>query len=130
MLMSAVAVWTFFRNAQRQNIMKSGMVLATATTALFAPRFSWYFAWLVPFLCFAPSLAVFYLTTASFVLYVSWLNDSPDQMFRLNSFLYLPFLLMAAVEFWFRYWRFRFVPLKKTKRTTTRPGKTNDKSSG
>jgi len=121
MLMSTVAVWALFRDAHRQNIMKSGMVQATATTALFAPRFSWYFAWLVPFLCFAPSLAVFYLTTTSFVLYFSWLNDSPDQLFRLNSFLYLPFLLMAAVEFSFRYLRLRFVPLTQAERTV--PGR-------
>jgi hypothetical protein len=121
MLMSAVAVWALFRNAQRQNIMKSAMVLATATTVLFAPHFSWYFAWLVPFLCFAPSLAVFHLTTTSFILYVSWLNGSPDEMFRLNSFLYPPFLLIVAVEFWFRYSRFRFAPFRQHKLTV--PGR-------
>jgi alpha-1,6-mannosyltransferase len=130
MLMSAVALWVLFGNAQRQNIMKSGMVLATATTALFAPRFSWYFAWLVPFLCFAPSLAVIYLTVISFVLYVSWLNGTPDEMFRLNSFLYPPFLLIAAVEFWFRYSRFRFVPLRQPKRTVPDRKQTIDNLEG
>jgi alpha-1,6-mannosyltransferase len=106
------------------------MVLATATTALFAPRFSWYFAWLVPFLCFAPSLAVIYLTVISFVLYVSWLNGTPDEMFRLNSFLYPPFLLIAAVEFWFRYSRFRFVPLRQPKRTVPDRKQTIDNLEG
>jgi alpha-1,6-mannosyltransferase len=130
MLMSAVAVWALFRDIQRQNVMKSGMVLATAATALFAPRFSWYFAWLVPFLCFAPSLAVFYLTATSFVLYFGWLIDSPDQMFRLNSFLYAPFLLLAAVEFWFHYSRFRFVPLRQPKRTAPGREQTIDNPGG
>ncbi len=75
------------------------MVLATTTTVLFAPHYSWYFAWLVPFLCFVPSAAVFYLTIASFLLYLTWLGDSREQMFVINSLIYLPFLLIGAIEF-------------------------------
>jgi hypothetical protein len=83
------------------------MVLATSTTVLFAPHYSWYFAWLVPFLCFTPRLAVFYLTTASFILYASWLGDSSDQMFVINSLIYLPALLIGSIEFFWRRFGFR-----------------------
>ncbi|HEV8431270.1 MAG TPA: glycosyltransferase 87 family protein [Pyrinomonadaceae bacterium] len=99
LIMSAVAYWTILRNKQvNGNNLTSSMVLATATTVLFAPHYSWYFAWLVPFLCLAPSPAVIYLTIASFALYGTWLGDSPDQMFFINSVIYLPFLLLGVIE--------------------------------
>lgn len=97
--MSAIAVWVLLRREGRDSYVKRATLLATATAVLFAPHFSWYFAWLVPFLCFVPLASLFYLTAASFILYASWLGDKPDQMFRLNSFLYVPFALLGAVEF-------------------------------
>jgi hypothetical protein len=78
------------------------MALATATTVLFAPHFSWYFCWLVLFLCFTPRLSIFYLTIASLLLYATWLGDSPDEMFVINSLIYLPALLIGIVEFFWR----------------------------
>ncbi len=109
--MSAVAAWVLLRREGRDSYVKRAALLATATVVLFAPHFSWYFAWLVPFLCFAPLASLFYLTTASFVLYGSWLGDYPDQMFRLNNFLYVPFALLGAVELF--AWR-RRVSLAKS----------------
>jgi hypothetical protein len=47
-------------------------------------------------------VAIFYLTIAGFVLYLTWLGDSPDQMFVINSIIYLPFLLIGAIEFFLR----------------------------
>jgi alpha-1,6-mannosyltransferase len=74
-------------------------VLATAFTVLLSPRYSWYFAWLVPFLPLArPALVVpvFYLTAASFVLYRSWLGDRPEQMFAYGLVMYLPFAALCV----------------------------------
>jgi len=98
LFMTAISVWVFSRRGYRESQVKHAALLATAITVLFAPHYSWYFAWLVPFLCFVPLASLFYLTAASFVLYLSWLGDQPDQMFRLNSFLYVPFVLLGAVE--------------------------------
>jgi hypothetical protein len=91
------------------------MLLATATTVLFAPHFSWYFCWLVFFLCFTPRLAVFYLTIANLFLYRTWLGDSPDEMFLINSVIYLPALLLALIEW---SWR-RFVFQSKDQKDLT-----------
>jgi hypothetical protein len=96
--MSAIAVWVLLRRGSRDSYLKRAALLATAITVLFAPHYSWYFAWLVPFLCFVPLASLFYLTAAGFILYVSWLGDKPDQVFRLNSFVYVPFALLGAVE--------------------------------
>ena len=98
LLMSAIAAWVVFRNAEGDSYVKRAALLAIVITILFAPHFSWYFAWLVPFLCFVPLASLFYLTAASFALYGTWLGDKPDQVFRLNSFLYVPFALLVAVE--------------------------------
>lgn len=97
-LMSASAVWVLLRDRGGDSYLKRAALLATAITVLFAPHFSWYFAWLVLFLCFVPRPSLFYLTAVSFILYGTWLGDRPDQMFRLNSFLYLPFALLLVTE--------------------------------
>jgi hypothetical protein len=96
--MTAIAVWVLLRKGSRDSYVARAAFLATTISVLFSPHYSWYFAWLVLFLCFVPLASLFYLTAASFVLYGSWLGDKPDQMFRLNCFLYVPFAVLGAVE--------------------------------
>src|ERR1044071_7711418 len=98
LIISAIAFWVLARRTQAEDKLKHAMILATATTVLFAPHFSWYFCWLVFFLCFTPRLAVFYLTIANLLLYATWLGDSPEEMFVINSVIYLPALLLAIIE--------------------------------
>ena len=101
-VLGAIAGWVILQKTRSEENLRSAMLLATTTTVLFAPHYSWYFTWLVPFLCFVPWAAVFYLTIASFLLYLTWLGDSREQMFVINSLIYLPFLLIGAIEFWWR----------------------------
>lgn len=103
LIMSAIGLWVLLKG-RSEDYLKHALVLATATTVLFAPHFSWYFCWLVLFLCFTPRLSIFYLTIASLLLYATWLGDSPDEMFVINSLIYLPALLIGIVElFWPRF---------------------------
>ena len=103
LVMSAIGLWVLLKG-RSEDYLKHAMALATATTVLFAPHFSWYFCWLVLFLCFTPRLSIFYLTIASLLLYATWLGDSPDEMFVINSLIYLPALLIGMVEFfWSRF---------------------------
>ncbi|HEU4834300.1 MAG TPA: glycosyltransferase family 87 protein [Pyrinomonadaceae bacterium] len=106
--MSAIGLWVLFKG-QREDYLKHAMALATATTVLFAPHFSWYFCWLVFFLCFTPRLALFYLTIASFLLYATWLGDSPAEMFVINSLIYLPALFIGIVESMSRRFGFQWL---------------------
>jgi alpha-1,6-mannosyltransferase len=101
LVMSAIGLWVLLKG-RREDYLKHALVLATATTVLFAPHFSWYFCWLVLFLCFVPRLSIFYLTIASLLLYATWLGDSSDEMFVINSLIYLPALLIGIVEFFRR----------------------------
>ena len=98
LVMAAIAIWVLLRKPRPEDKLEGPMALATGTTVLFAPHYSWYFTWLVPFLCFTPSLWMFYLTIASLLLYRTWLGDSPDDMLVLNSLIYLPTLLIALIE--------------------------------
>ena len=102
LVMAAIAFRVLLRKPRPDDKLEAPAALATGTTVLFAPHFSWYFTWLVPFLCFTPSLWMFYLTTASLLLYATWLGDSPDDMLVLNSLIYLPTLLIALIGFLWR----------------------------
>jgi len=114
-VMGVIAGWTILRQTRSEENLKPAMLLATITTVLFAPHYSWYFTWLVPFLCFVPSAAVFYLTIAAVLLYLTWLGDSREQMFVINSLIYLPFLSIAAIESWWRTRGFNSVPQRRIK---------------
>jgi hypothetical protein len=67
---------------------------------LLAPHFSWYFCWLIVFVCFVPSIAVFYLTLASFLLYLTWLGDASDRVMLLKTLIFAPFVVLGAIEIW------------------------------
>jgi hypothetical protein len=121
-VMTAIVGWTFLRSRRGAEDLQPALILATATTVLFAPHYSWYFAWLVPFLCFTPYVAVFYLTIAGFLLYRTWLGDSPDQMFAINSGIYLPALIIGVVEFFYRRSGFHLLGHRKFNHLTTRTG--------
>jgi alpha-1,6-mannosyltransferase len=46
-------------------------LIVTVYTVLTSPHFPWYFAWVIPFLCFVPYWPVLYLTGSSTLLYIA-----------------------------------------------------------
>ena len=89
--------------------LRNGLIIASVFMVLLAPHFSWYFCWLIVFLCFIPSIAGFYLTLASFLLYLTWLNDTPNRVLVLKGLIFVPFLILGLIEIWLR--RKSLVPL-------------------
>ena len=78
-----------------------GMVLAVTFLLLFSPHYAWYFAWLVPFLCFYPSVAVLYLTCMANWHYIGhWPPQLSDGLL-----LYGVFFLILAAELLLRRYR-------------------------
>jgi alpha-1,6-mannosyltransferase len=62
---------------------------------LFSPHYTWYFAWLVPFLCIYPVIGVVYLTCASSYLYFAhWPPTVPEGLV-----IYGPCILLLIAEF-------------------------------
>jgi alpha-1,6-mannosyltransferase len=99
--LGALAAWCVFARApDERDYLRRAALLAVVFTVLLSPHYSWYFVWLVPFLCFvrARQLApLLYLTAASFLLYATWLGDAPAQMLRLNLCIYLPPALLILI---------------------------------
>ena len=89
-----------FQRDNDLNYLRSGLVIASLFLVLLAPHFSWYFTLLIPFLCFIPSVPVFYLTLASFLLYLTWLGDSPDRVLLLKTLIFVPALVLLAIVKW------------------------------
>jgi len=95
--MAALAVLVLWR--RRHAVDRSGIaptfVLASAFTLLVSPHDPWYFAWLVPFLCFQFSFAHVWLTGACVLLYVL-----PYPLGVVSqAVLYVPFLLLLMLQF-------------------------------
>ena len=92
----------FKRDSNGRDYVWRAALLATTFTVLLSPHYTWYFVWLVPFLCFVPGkffAPLLYLTVASFMLYGTWLGDKPTQMLWLNTCIYLPFTLLLFLSY-------------------------------
>ena len=83
--------------------LRNSLIIASVFMVLLAPHFSWYFAWLIPFLCFIPSVPVFYLTVANFVLYLTWLGDSTNRVLVLKALIFVPALILVLIVKWWRH---------------------------
>jgi hypothetical protein len=102
-VLGAVSLWLLRdRLSDDPRYVRNGLLIASLFVLFLAPHFPWYFSWLVVFLCFVPSVAVFYLTFASFLLYVTWLGDPPERVFVLKSIMFVPFLVLGLISIWRR----------------------------
>jgi hypothetical protein len=97
-LLAAVTLRAMMRVGRDQNsLLRSATVTISLFLTLSAPRYSWYLAWLVPFICFVPGIAWLYLTGASIFLYLLWLTaDYPNVPLWLAAALFVPA--------WLFYW--------------------------
>lgn len=64
------------------------------------PRYHWYYAWILPFLCFAPRLGWLYLTGATVLLYALWFTPLiyPEIPIWLGLCIYAPTLALLIWE--------------------------------
>ena len=108
LILGALAVW-MLRKQERvdESYIANALIMAATFTVLVAPHFPWYFAWLIPFLCFIPSISVLYLTLSSFFLYLTWLYWSDTQAFKIKALMFVPFFFLLGVTVWRRYRRLR-----------------------
>ena len=89
-----ISLARLFRQQSQGADIFGSFILATVFTAMTSPHYIWYVAWLVPFLCFYPSVAVFWLTcAATFMNNLHWPNQVEG-----GSVVFLPFFALAAVE--------------------------------
>jgi alpha-1,6-mannosyltransferase len=95
----AFAVHSLF--AAEHRYLASAMTLAVATTVLMSPHYPWYFAWIVPLLCFTPRASVLYLTVACPLLYfVPGGAQLEGARVPFEWAIYGPFAVLIAFELW------------------------------
>jgi alpha-1,6-mannosyltransferase len=98
LVMAVLALVVVFRPQRAHADLAGAMLLAVAFTLLLAPHYAWYFAWLVPFLCFYPVVGVIYLTCAVSLLYFAhW----PPTLLEAVP-IYVPCVLILVTEFAWR----------------------------
>jgi alpha-1,6-mannosyltransferase len=95
LLMAALALFVITRSRRPEADLAGAMLLAVAFTLLVSPHYTWYFAWLVPFLCFYPVVGVIYLTCAASLLYFA--HWPPTLLEGLP--IYAPCILILIAEF-------------------------------
>ena len=79
----------------------SALTLAVAATILLSPHYPWYFAWIVPLVCFTPRASVLYLTGACPLLYfVPGGAELEGARMPFESAIYGPFAVLVALELW------------------------------
>ena len=100
-VLGMLSVW-LMRNQRSDDLryLRNGLIITSAFMVLLAPHFPWYFAWLILFLCFIPSIPVFYLTLASFLLYLTWLGDAPQRVLMLKTLIFAPALILVLIVTW------------------------------
>jgi hypothetical protein len=83
-------------------------VMATSFMVLVSPHYPWYFTWLIVFACFIRSAALLWLTTACFLLYLAPVGAHivrDDYRLAIESVIYLPFAVLAAIDLWYHHRR-------------------------
>jgi hypothetical protein len=96
-VLGILALWMMLKRGDDTRYLRNGLVIASVFMLFQAPHFSWYFTWLIPFLCFIPSVPFFYLTLANFVLYLTWLNDTSNRVVIYKAIIFAPFLILGLL---------------------------------
>jgi alpha-1,6-mannosyltransferase len=100
-ILFAMAIGFLFRRPNTGGDLLASTTLIFALLCLISPHYPWYFAWLIPFLCFYPFVAGLYLTCAASYLHLShW----PPNLWE-GGLIYGVTLVLLLAEFVYRYRR-------------------------
>jgi alpha-1,6-mannosyltransferase len=101
LVLVGLGVWWMVRvKRDATDVARGAVTLIGVYLFITTPRYSWYYAWILPFLCFAPRIAWVYLTGASVLLYTLWYIPFayPDLPLWLGSALFVPTLAFVLWE--------------------------------
>ncbi len=74
-----------------ERLAREGAILGTVALIGISPHYPWYFGWLVPLVCIAPSPALVYLVAASVLLTLD-----PVHHLGIAALVYVPPVLLSA----------------------------------
>jgi alpha-1,6-mannosyltransferase len=93
--LAALSTWWMLREKRDATDMARGAAsLIGLYLILTTPRYSWYYTWLIPYLCFVPRAGWLYLASASVLLYLLWYTPLiyPGVPMWLGGVIYFPAL--------------------------------------
>ena len=102
-LLAALGVWWATRTKVGVATVARGAATLVGTYWLLtSPRYAWYYAWALPFLCFAPRLGWIYLTGASVFMYLLWYEPLvyPELPLWMGTVVYVPAIAWLVWEKW------------------------------
>lgn len=99
-LLTGLLWWCFKSKRNVVDVARGATAVIGLYLILTTPRYAWYYAWMIPFLCFAPRMGWFYLTCAPALLYLVWYTPLvyPEIPFWLGASIYVPTLAWLAWE--------------------------------
>jgi alpha-1,6-mannosyltransferase len=103
-ILLALAVAIVLTRSDAHSPFPAAAVLATTFTILVSPHYPWYFAWLIVFACFVRSIALLWLTNACLLLYLVPVGlhiVRDDYRLAVESIIYGPFAVLAAIDLWY-----------------------------
>lgn len=103
-LAAAILGWIVFRSLLRQRdsesqFLANSIKLIGAFQLLITPRYPWYIAWMVPFLCVFPQAPWLYLSGACSLLYLLWQVEAyPDLPVWVGILQYAPVYVLLVKQ--------------------------------
>ena len=100
-LATVCAAMVFYRDRASSPYVAAA-TLAALFTVIVSPHYPWYFAWLIVFSCFVPSLGLLWLTNACLLLYLltDYVFVPNMRQLLVQSAIYVPFVALAAFDAW------------------------------
>ena len=98
----AAGLWWIVRTKRDAvDIAQGAVALIGLYLLLTTPRYPWYYAWIIPFLCFVPRAGWLYLTGATILLYLLWYIPEvyPHLPIWLGASVYGPTLALLAWDY-------------------------------
>jgi alpha-1,6-mannosyltransferase len=103
---AGISVWAQCRKSNAwlhrgtSEYLLSGLVLSVVASVLISSNYPWYYAWIIPFLCFVDFSPALLLTLAVPVFYRSISEYLPLANFKFHSQVFLPFFGVFALWFY------------------------------
>ncbi len=91
--LAALSAWISLRRRPRNDFAGGGLLLASAAVVAFSPRYTWYFAWLLPLAALLRSMPILLLGLLSFLLYF----ESWSRLWT-GALIYVPLLLFVLFQ--------------------------------
>jgi len=103
LMLVCIGVWWLLKQKKSAiDVARGALALIGPYLLITSPRYPWHYAWLIPYLCFAPRVGWMYLTGATVLLYLLWYTplEYPDVPLWLGSAVYIPAMAFLAWKWW------------------------------